>query len=162
MGAVHYLLAADASHRIVLEGTMELVWHRPHWLWPLFWLLTCFDLLFPETGTEIRATMTVSGWRSATGEGYHTRERTFAFPRLRRFNAVMVYDLRHNRVVERLGPGQLLQMAWDIQLRPPATVVIVTTGWRCGSGVGRCHFRACCIRPRRRDRAARPPWRHPC
>lgn len=49
------------------------------------------------------------------------------FPPLRRFNAIMVYDPVQSCVVERLGPGHLLQMAWTIRFLAPASIEIVTT-----------------------------------
>src|SRR5215211_1083584 len=63
----HYLISADTPYRVVLEGTMDRIWHRPAWLWPVFWLLIWIDLLFPETGTQIPATMTVTGRRTSNG-----------------------------------------------------------------------------------------------
>src|SRR5215510_14995787 len=123
----HYLVAADTPYRVVLEGAMDRIWHRPAWLWPFFWCLIWIDLLFPETGAHIPATMTVAGQRTADGQEYQSWDRTFAFPPLRRFNAIMVYDPVQSCVVERLGPGHLLQMAWTIRFLAPASIEIVTS-----------------------------------
>lgn len=68
----HYLVSADTPYRVVLEGAMNRIWHRPAWLWPFFWLLIWIDLLFPETGTQIPATMTVTGQRTADGHEYQS------------------------------------------------------------------------------------------
>jgi len=124
----HYLVAPDMPYRIVLDGTMNRIWHRPTWLRPFFWLLTWADVLFPETGTNIPATMAVTGRCSSTGQGYQTWERTFTFRKQRRFNAEMVYDADRECVVERLGPAHLLEMAWDVRFVPSASIEIVTTG----------------------------------
>jgi uncharacterized protein DUF4166 len=131
----HYLVSADTSYRVVLEGTMDRIWHRPAWLWPFFWLLIWMDLLFPETGTQIPATMTVTGGRAANGHDYQTWDRTFKFASHRHFNAIMVYDSEQNCVVERLGPGHRLQMAWAIHFLAPASIEIVTTN--CTLRLGR-------------------------
>jgi hypothetical protein len=131
----HYLVAADTPYRIVLEGTMDRIWHRPAWLRPFFWLLTWADLLFPETGAHIPATMIVTGRRTGTGQEYQTWDRTFAFPHLRHFNAVMVYNPDRACVVEHLGPAHILHIAWDIRFQPPAAIEIVATG--CALYLGR-------------------------
>ncbi len=135
----HYLVSADTPYRVVLEGTMDRIWHRPAWLRPFFWLLIWMDLLFPETGTQIPATMTVTGQRTTNGQDYQTWDRTFVFPPLRRFNAVMVYDPLQSCVVERLGPGHLLQMAWSIRFVAPASIEIVTSN--CTLRLGRWRLR---------------------
>jgi hypothetical protein len=131
----HYLVTADASYRVVLDGTMDRIWHQPAWLWPFFWLLTWLDLLFPETGQNIPATMIVTGHRTSVGQAYQTWDRTFAFPKLRHFDAIMTYDPAHTCVVEHLGPAHLLRMTWDIRFCPPAAIEIVTTG--CAFHLGR-------------------------
>ena len=133
-----YIVSADTPYRVILEGTMDRIWHRPAWLWPFFWLLIWIDLLFPETGTHIPATMNVTGRRAANGHDYQTWDRTFVFPPLRRFNAIMVYDPTQDCVVERLGPGHLLQMAWTIRFLAPASIEIMTTS--CTVRVGRQRF----------------------
>lgn len=113
---------------------MDRIWHRPAWLWPFFWLLIWADLLFPETGTAIPATMVLTG-HGAPDANYQSWERTFLFATPRRFNAVMAYDAAQGRVVEQLGPGHMLHMAWDVRFIPPATIEIVTCG--CVLHVGR-------------------------
>jgi hypothetical protein len=93
------------------------------------------DLLFPETGTQIPATMIVTGWRTANGHDYQTWRRTFAFSVRRRFNAIMVYDSEQNCVVKRLGPGHRLQMAWTIRFLAAASIEIMTSN--CTVRLGR-------------------------
>ena len=135
----HYLVSATTPYRIVLEGRMDRIWHRPAWLWPLFWFLTLADMLFPETGVDVPAIMTVTGGRDRQGRPYQTWNRSFQFPRSRCFNAMMIFDDQVACPVERLGPGQLLQMAWDVQFHAPATIEIRTTG--CGLRIGQQYMR---------------------
>src|SRR5256885_17199673 len=51
-----FLPSVDDPCRIVLEGTLHHVWHRPRWLRPLFQLLGRLHILVPDTGTEIPPT----------------------------------------------------------------------------------------------------------
>src|SRR5581483_7428920 len=52
-----YLVRPADPYRVVLEGTMDRIWHRTAWLWPFFRLLALFDILLPEQGTDIKASM---------------------------------------------------------------------------------------------------------
>ena len=65
---------------------MRRIWHRHAWLQPLFSLLARFDILFPESGCDVPASMTVA----KVDEGA-TWRRTFAFVKSRRFEATMRY-----------------------------------------------------------------------
>jgi uncharacterized protein (TIGR01777 family) len=99
-----------------LVGRMERVWHRFRWLTPILWLLAQTKTLFPETGTDIPATMTVRTYRDQAGRPWQTWERTFAFGRRRRyFNARLTYDAAHGRAVEHTGPGGLLEVPWRVE-----------------------------------------------
>ncbi len=100
-----------------LVGTMDRVWHRHRWLWPVLWTLAKFDTLFPETGRAIPATMTVRNYRDAAGRPTQTWERTFAFgDRVRHFDARITLDPAHGRVIEHTGPGGRLAVPWRMAL----------------------------------------------
>ncbi len=129
-----FLMPADAPFYILLNGQMDKVWHRPGWLKPFFWVLSWFDMLFPETGNDIPASMTIRGGYNRRQEPYHLWHRTFFFPKPRHFNAVMAFNSTADRVVELLGPHRLLEMQWDIQFKPPITIKIVTS--TCNIRVG--------------------------
>jgi uncharacterized protein len=133
-----YLVEPGDNYRVVLEGTMDRIWHQPFWLWPLFLLLAAFDILFPEQGSNIEASMIVEGLHDGQGGGAQTWRRTFRFRRPRRFDATMAFDLRLARVVERMCPGGVLEVVWNVTFEPPATIRIVTEGIRFG--VGRCRI----------------------
>jgi uncharacterized protein len=129
-----YLLRPADPYRVVLEGTMDRIWHQPFWLWPFFRLLAAFDMLFPEQGSNVEASMSVEGRYDGQGGGVQTWRRTFGFRRPRRFNATMAFDFRLARVVERMGPLGVLEVVWKVTFEPPATIRIVTEGMRVGLG----------------------------
>lgn len=130
-----YFVSPLTPYRIILEGQMEKVWHRPRWLKPFFYPLAWAKILFPETGEQVPAQMIVTGVRDKMGAAAQTWHRTFIFPPIRRFNALMAYDPIRDCVVEWLGPFQMLCMAWEITFHPPNTIEIKTTG--CSLHIGR-------------------------
>src|SRR5947209_1523356 len=77
---VQFLVAPEDGYDVVLEGTMDRIWRRHSWLWPLFRLFALADMLFPETGTAIPTTNTITAHRQADGRVYHRWNRTFGFP----------------------------------------------------------------------------------
>jgi hypothetical protein len=131
-----YLVRPIDNYRVVLEGTMDRIWHQPFWLWPFLRLLAAFDILFPEQGSNVEALMMVEGCHGGQGGDAQTWRRTFRFRRPRRFDATMAFDLRLARVVEWMGPSSVLEVIWNVTFDPPATIRIVTEGIRFG--VGRC------------------------
>ena len=127
-----YLVRPGDSYRVVLEGTMDRIWHQPFWLWPFLRLFAVFALLFPEQGRDIEASMIVEGRHDGQGGGAQTWYRTFQFRRPRQFNATMMFDLRLARVVERMAPFGMLEVLWNVTFEPPATIRIETRGMRVG------------------------------
>lgn len=121
-----FLASVDEPSDTVLEGYMDRVWHRPRWLWPLLWLAARFDLLFPEVGSHVPATMLIRGERDREQRPCQHWLRTFAFPTPRHFNAIMAYDEELGRVVEFMGPGHALRIQWEVQFKPPATMHIAS------------------------------------
>src|SRR5438094_8824645 len=101
---------ADGAHRVRLDGTMHHIWHRHVWLRPLFSLLARFDILFPESGCDVPASMTIA----RVDEGA-TWRRTFAFVKSRRFDATMRY-LPQSGLVERIGARGLIEVPWLIRV----------------------------------------------
>ncbi|HEY7347643.1 MAG TPA: TIGR01777 family oxidoreductase [Ktedonobacterales bacterium] len=129
-----YLLRPADDERVVLEGSMDRIWHQPFWLWPFFRLLAVFDILFPEQGSNIQAAMIIEGLPNEYACGAQTWRRTFRFRTPRRFDATMVFDPRLARVVERVRPGGVLEVVWNVTFDPPATIRIITEGMRLGVG----------------------------
>lgn len=108
---------------------METIWHRPRWIRPLLGLLTWWAILFPETGNDVPAEMLVTAGRDRHGRPCQVWQRSFAFEqRQRHFNAVKVYDARRRAVVERLGPGGMIQIPWHVQVRPSGGLTITIAG----------------------------------
>lgn len=129
-----YLLRPADVERVVLEGRMDRIWHQPFWLWPLFRLLAVFDILFPEQGRNIQASMVIEGLPTEYACGAQTWRRTFLFRTPRRFDATMAFDPKLARVVEWVRPGGVLEVIWNVTFEPPATIRIVTQGMRLGVG----------------------------
>src|SRR5574341_979702 len=103
-----------SSEGVVLEGQMRRVWRRGRWWWPLFWLASWFEMLFPETGWDVPVRVDISS-STRNGEVVHTWRRRFAFSRERRFTSRMVYDRRLGRSVELVGPGGVLGVVWEMR-----------------------------------------------
>ena len=113
-----FLGSAEGGQEAFLVGSMDRVWHRYRWLTPILWLLAQTRTLFPETGRDIPATMSVRTFRDAAGEPWQTWQRTFAFGgRHRFFNARMTFDPLTGRAIEHTGPGSLLEVPWQIERR---------------------------------------------
>ena len=129
-----YLVRPGDNYRVVLEGTMDRIWHRPFWLWPFFRLLAMFDILFPEQGSNVKASMVIEGLHDGQGGGAQTWHRTFQLRRQRSFDATMAFDFRRARVVEWMGPGDMLKVVWKVTFEAPATIRIVTEGILFGVG----------------------------
>jgi hypothetical protein len=119
----------SSGERLVLEGTMERVWRRGHWLWPFFWLAAWSDLLFPETGSDVPVTVHIQAVES--GRTLHLWRRDFDFSggRRRRFTSRIEYDERLGHVIEAVGPGLVLAIAWEIRFEAPSTLHLDCAGW---------------------------------
>jgi hypothetical protein len=116
------------GERVVLEGSMERVWRRGRWLWPFFWLAAWSELLFPETGVDVPVTVDI---QQVGSRPCHVWRRDFRFPggRRRRFTSRMVYDERLARILEAIGPGGALAIAWETRFEPPSTLHLDAAGW---------------------------------
>jgi hypothetical protein len=114
---------------VTLAGTMERVWHKPV-LSPMFWILGHFGILIPEAGTDIPAVLTILPGQTRTGLPIQKWNRTLQFSRPRRFDSIMVPDPKTGGVIEKVGPGKALHMAWDIRFEPDGSMVWQTHGWR--------------------------------
>ena len=123
-----YLCPADADYEIVLGGQMQTIWRRPAWLYPVFWLLSKWDLFFPETGQNIPATLIISPGRNPAGEAIQVWERSFFFPNRvrRRYRSTMLYDSRSRMVVELQGRNNIFEEVAKIEICPPDTLEFQT------------------------------------
>ena len=105
---------------------MERVWRRGRWLWPLFWLASWLDALFPETGRDVPVMLVIESQRSG---GRHVWHREFRFPRRRRFTSRIEYDERLGCVVEMMSPAGAMAIAWEIDFEPPYRLELTCAGW---------------------------------
>jgi hypothetical protein len=104
---------------VLLQGELDVVWHRPRWIRPLLSLLARRNVLFPEVGERVPASL-----RIEAVEAGHAWHRRFAFPAERRFDALLVFD-DEDGLIERLGR---LEVGWDLRFRPPDRMEISTRG----------------------------------
>jgi uncharacterized protein DUF4166 len=123
-----YLCPSEAPYEIVLGGQMKTIWHRPAWLYPVFWLLSKGDVLFPETGENIPTVLIVSAQRNEKGEPIQIWERTFHFPNhiRRHYKSTMSYDSASKRISELQGPGNIFEEIAEIKFTSPDTIEFLT------------------------------------
>ncbi len=124
-----FLLSAEAPYQIVLAGQMHRIWHRPHWLGPLFWTLGKFNILVAETGENISTRVVISSSRDSHGQPYQTWKRMFRFQNPRYFNTRVVYDPLAKRAAECVGPAGVLHMVEDVQFHLPAMLEMNVYAW---------------------------------
>jgi hypothetical protein len=118
-----YLVCADAPYEVVLTGHMARVWHRPAWLWPIFWALSRGDVLFPETGVNVPTTVVVAASRTCDGTPSATWLRTFFFPGCaRHFISVVQYDNATGHVIEVAGLYRAFRIEARVCFIAPATI----------------------------------------
>ena len=134
--ADQYLSPADVDYEIVLGGKMAVIWHRPGWLYPVFWLLSKGDVLFPETGKGVPTILVVAPGRDSGGGPIQTWERTFHFPGgvRRRYKSTMTYDKTSARVHEIQGPWGIFEEAAEVRFTPPGVLEFITVASRLRLG----------------------------
>src|SRR5437016_13853491 len=93
-----FLHSVDDPSRIVLEGTLHHVWHRPRWLRPLFQVLGRLHILVPDTGTEIPTTLEVVAKRLPDGRAIAGCWRKMHLPQRRQFPTRSGHDARRGRL----------------------------------------------------------------
>ena len=108
---------------VKLEGVMHRIWHKPA-LHPMFWIMGKFGVLIPKTGAEVPTTLIIE----PTPKGQLWR-RTLDFDKPVEFTSLNTFEPREQRVVEWIGPGQLVGMVWEVTFAPPRRLSLVTIGW---------------------------------
>jgi hypothetical protein len=121
-----FLLAADADYDLVLEGTMERIWHRPWWLWPILWLMGRTNTLFPDTGRDVPFRLVIANRIRPDGTLAQSWQRTFAFKAPRRFDSELAFDERRGRVVEWVGPGGCVEVGSELVVHRAGILVMTT------------------------------------
>lgn len=118
-------------------GVMRRVWHHPGWLTALLWLAAQGGVLFPDQGSDIPVTLSITGARDRHGRPVQKWSRVFRFPSPRRFDTFLSYDAAVGRVIDRFGPGRLLAMESVVVWRPDGELRILSTGWSLRLGGAR-------------------------
>jgi Domain of unknown function (DUF4166) len=119
-----FMLPLDGSHDVLLEGSMERVW-SVRWARPLLRLLSGWDVLFPETGTDVPTTMHIFVGRDRKGRLCHHWNRTFVLPTVvRRIDAHLVWEPAREWVAEWMGPRGCFEMAWHVRYLPPNAIEV--------------------------------------
>ena len=108
---------------------MERVWWRGRWLWPFFWLVSWSEMLFPETGSDVPVTVQIHAIESPTLRHVWRRDFHFASGRRRRFTSRIAYDECLGRVIEVIGPGRTMAIAWEMRFEPPSILRLDAAGW---------------------------------
>jgi hypothetical protein len=128
-----FLLAPEAGHGIRLDGTMD-IWRRPAWLAPVFWGMGAAGVLIAQTGRDIPTTVSISAGRDPSVMPYHRLERTFRFARPERFVTTTIFDAHFQSIVDRAGPGGVIQVLSPTRFELPDTFTQGAGGVAIGSG----------------------------
>lgn len=119
-----FLIGPKSEDVAVITGRLDRVWHRPLWLTPVFWVLGRFGVLFPDTGTDVPATLRISGGEFE-GRPCQFWERAYEFDRTRHLDAVVIYDQRRRRLNELLGPAHVLEIEWHTRFEASSVRITV-------------------------------------
>jgi hypothetical protein len=119
-----FMLPADASEEVFLDGFMDKIW-SVRWIKPFLRLLARWDTLFPEDAIAVPTVLHIFVGRDSMNRLCHHWNRTFLLPRRhRRFNAYLVWEPRRRWVAERTGPGGCLEAGWHVKVVPPNNLKI--------------------------------------
>jgi hypothetical protein len=121
-----FLASPELPYRVVLEGTMHHIWHRPRWLSPLFRLLGKAHILVPIEGRNIPTRLEVGASRDACGLPFHVWRRVFELAQPYEFPTTIVYNGQTNQVADLVGPNDILYMVWTARYMPPRTFTLAT------------------------------------
>jgi len=121
-----FLHSAGYPYGMVLEGVMHDVWHKPGWLRPVYWALGKLGILVPYNGREVPTSVRIVPGLFANGQVYQRWERTLRFEKPVRFNTTFIYDPDLRTVVELVGPGEIIAIAWACCFVPPGRLTLDT------------------------------------
>ena len=124
--AEQFLHREDLPYGVKLVGVMHRIWHRPRVLGPLFWALGKLGILVPYNAENVPTTLVVTPGRNERDGVFHVWDRTLAFDRPVRFRTTIFYDPALDRVVDLVGPRDMLYMVWDAKFHPPGKFTLDT------------------------------------
>jgi Domain of unknown function (DUF4166) len=136
--AEQFLHTKHRPYGMMLEGVMHTIWHRPRVLRPLFWALGKLGILVPHQGREVPTTLVVRPGRDPIDGVYHIWDRTFQFPHKICFRTTIIYDVAIGKVVDLVGPGNVLYMVWDARFHEPNRFTLDTNS--CAFRIGGTKF----------------------
>jgi hypothetical protein len=113
-----FLHGEDLPYAMKLDGTMHRIWHRPAILAPLFWALGKIGILVPHNAEKVPTELVVTPGRSTTDGVYHIWDRTLLFNKPVRFRTTIIFDASINKVVDLVGPRNVLYMVWEAKYHP--------------------------------------------
>jgi len=109
-----------------LVGVMHRIWHRPWFLSPLFWMLGKVGILVPHNAENVPTSLVVRPGRNELDGLFHVWDRTLTFGRPVRFRTTIIYDASIGKVVDLVGPKNLLYMVWEAKFHPPSRFTLDT------------------------------------
>ena len=124
--AEQFLHREDLPYSMKLVGVMHRVWHRPRYLGPLFRLLGRLGILVPHIAQNVPTTLVVTPGRNGRDGVFHVWDRTLSFNPAVRFRTTIIYDPSLDKVVDLVGPGDVLYMVWDAKFHPPGRFTLDT------------------------------------
>jgi len=108
-----------SAEPVTLSGVMTRIWRRHRWLSPAFQLLAPMRMLFAETGQDVPTTLRITPELDKHGRPVQHWERTFSFPGAdRHIDGLVTWDERLGQVVERIGPGGVLDYPFRLHAHP--------------------------------------------
>jgi len=124
--AEQFLHGDHLPYGMKLVGVMHRIWHRPRVLSPLFWALGKLGILVPHNAQNIATSLVVTAGRNELDGLFHIWDRTLAFSKLVRFRTTIIYDASIDKVVDLVGPKNVLYMVWEAKFHPPGTFTLDT------------------------------------
>lgn len=98
------------------RGVMDEVWRGRFYTIPFLHIGTWRQIMFPETGRDIPFTVENYAFVDDFGRETVSWVRTFETPRIRRFDAYMVYSERRRGIVDYLGTHEHLAVDIDLSV----------------------------------------------
>jgi hypothetical protein len=124
--AEQFLHGEHLPYGMKLVGALHRIWHRPRALAPLFWALGRVGILVPYNAENVPTSLVVTPGRSALDGVFHVWDRTLAFSPPVRFRTTIVYDASIRKVVDLVGPKDVLYMVWAARFHPPGRFTLDT------------------------------------
>ena len=121
-----FLHGGHLPYGMKLVGVMHRIWHRPRAFTPLFRVLGKLGILVPHNAESIPTSLVANPGRNELDGLFHIWDRTLVFSKPVRFRTTIIYDASIGKVVDLVGPKNLLYMVWDAKFHPPGTFTLDT------------------------------------